>query len=176
MRIALAAPTGKAAAKMSESIQTGIKSSLISPDVRQLIPNQASTIHRLLGYHQQGFRYSKQHQLPLDCVVIDEASMIDLTLMYRLLDALPPQARIILLGDRDQLASVAAGNVLGDITGNRTDVHYSVEQNHRLQAILGETIEPDPTSTAGTADAIALLTTSYRFAGAEGIRSGWQRS
>ncbi len=168
-RIALAAPTGKAAARMIDSIQAGIENSRISPDIRELIPSQASTIHRLLGYQQQGFRYSQQHRLPLDCVVIDEASMVDLTLMYRLLDALPPLARVILLGDRDQLASVAAGNVLGDITGNRATVHYSVEQNHRLQTILGEVVEANPTNAAGIADAIALLTTSYRFTGATGI-------
>jgi len=168
-RIALAAPTGKAAARMIDSIQAGIDSSRISPDIRELIPNEARTIHRLLGYHLSGFRYSQQHQLPFDCVVIDEASMIDLTLMYRLLDALPPLARVILLGDRDQLASVAAGNVLGDITGNRAAVHYSIEQNNRLQNILGDTIETGPTSSAGIADSIALLTTSYRFAGANSI-------
>ena len=168
-RIALAAPTGKAAARMIDSIQENIDSSLMPADVSNLIPDQASTIHRLLGYNQQGFRYSQQHQLPLDCVIIDEASMIDLTLMYRLLDALPQQARVILLGDRDQLASVAAGNVLGDITGNRFTVHYSIEQNDRLQSILGETVEQNPSSSISIADSIALLNKSYRFAAAGDI-------
>lgn len=121
IRIALAAPTGKAAARMMESIRSRVEHIEVDDTIRQAIPSRASTIHRLLGYGRRGYRYHRQHRLPLDCVVIDEASMIDLKLMYHLLEALPEQARIILLGDRDQLASVSAGNVLGDITGHGVD-------------------------------------------------------
>jgi exodeoxyribonuclease V alpha subunit len=96
----------------------------------------------LLGYRHRGFAYHQQHRLPLDCVVIDEASMIDLKLMYQLLSALPDDAQLILLGDRDQLASVAAGNVLGDITGH----------GHRLDS-----------SDAAIASATSLLRSNYRF-------------
>ncbi len=142
IRIALAAPTGKAAARMMESIRNRIEHIEVDDSIKQAIPARASTIHRLLGYGRRGYRYHRQHQLPLDCVVIDEASMIDLTLMYHLLEALPDRARIILLGDRDQLASVSAGNVLGDITGHG--------------------LEPAACRSA-IASSIALLRHSYRF-------------
>jgi exodeoxyribonuclease V alpha subunit len=124
-RIALAAPTGKAAARMMDSIRQRIDQLDIADNIKAAIPVEARTIHRLLGYRHHGFSYHQQHRLPVDCVVIDEASMIDLKLMYQLLAALPDTAQLILLGDRDQLASVAAGNVLGDITG----------QGHQLDAI-----------------------------------------
>ncbi len=114
-RVALAAPTGKAAARMMASIEDNAKNLALS---YQSLPNEAYTIHRLLGLRQGQFEFHRDHPLPFDCIVIDEASMIDLALMFHLLDACAPNCRIILLGDRDQLASVAAGNVLGDITGH----------------------------------------------------------
>lgn len=120
-RIALAAPTGKAAARMIDSIRGRIDQLDIDSAVKQAIPEEARTIHRLLRYRHRGFDYNQQNPLPFDCVVIDEASMIDLKLMYHLLAALPPETRLILLGDRDQLSAVAAGNVLGDITGHGLD-------------------------------------------------------
>ena len=135
MRIKLAAPTGKAAARMMASIQLRTDDLSLGPETGDLMPQQATTIHRLLGYRWRQFQYNSDNPLALDCLVIDEASMIDLTLMYRLLDALPAQARIILLGDRDQLASVAAGNVLGDITGHGQDIGYSHKQAERLSRL-----------------------------------------
>ncbi len=117
-RIALVAPTGKAAARMMDSIGHRIDHIDIDPAVRDALPTTASTIHRLLGYRRHGYRYHEHHHLPLDCVIVDEASMIDLKLMYHLLAALPTTARLIMLGDQNQLAAVAAGNVLGDITGH----------------------------------------------------------
>ena len=142
MRIALIAPTGKAAARMMDSISQRISHIDIDPAVRDALPTTASTIHRLLGYRRHGYRYHERHHLSLDCVVVDEASMIDLKLMHHLLAALPAAARLILLGDRDQLASVAAGNVLGDITGH------------------GVVLEP---ASASLAASIALLRNNYRF-------------
>ena len=141
-RIALAAPTGKAAARMMVSIRQRVDQIGLDNSTKFTIPDQATTIHRLLGYRRNGFSYNELHRLPLDCVVIDEASMIDLKLMYQLLSALPDQARLILLGDRDQLASVAAGNVLGDITGH----------GHSLES-----------GTTAIANSVALLRNSYRF-------------
>jgi len=141
-RIALAAPTGKAAARMMDSIRQRIDQLDIADHIKASIPIEARTIHRLLGYRHQGFSYHQQHRLPVDCIVIDEASMIDLKLMYQLLTALPDEAQLILLGDRDQLASVAAGNVLGDITG----------QGHRVDGVEG-----------GIASATSLLRSNYRF-------------
>ena len=163
MRIRLAAPTGKAAARMMESIRRNIENSNLDGDSKALIPTQAGTIHRLLGYSQNGFRYSRQHRLPVDCIVIDEASMVDLTLMYRLIDALPDKARVILLGDRDQLASVAAGNILGDITGQGQAIAYSPHQTESLSSILEQKVAPSTGAVPAISDSIALLTQSYRF-------------
>ena len=165
MRIALAAPTGKAAARMMESIRLRIDQLDIATAVKSAIPTEASTIHRLLGFRLQKFRYNHRHCLPVDCVVIDEASMVDLPLMYRLLDALPDHARIILLGDRDQLASVSAGNVLGDITGHGTSIAYSATMRDKLARIAGispfaETSENEPLPMANS---IALLSKNFRF-------------
>lgn len=141
-RIALAAPTGKAAARMLDSIRQRIDQLGLDDRFKSALPREAKTIHRLLGYRQRGFTYHQRHRLPLDCVIVDEASMIDLRLMYQLLAALPQHAQLILLGDRDQLASVAAGNVLGDITG------------HGRQAASG---------TAAMTRATCLLRNNYRF-------------
>jgi exodeoxyribonuclease V alpha subunit len=125
LRIALAAPTGKAAARLSEAIQGGKQYVDAPAGVLERIPVNASTLHRLLGGDGRGhFRHHGNNPMAFDCVVIDEASMIDLPLMARLLDALPAHCRLILLGDRDQLASVEAGNVLGDITGHGAALHH----------------------------------------------------
>ena len=121
-RVALAAPTGKAAARMMESIRQGMEQLDIDDHIRQAAPVEAQTLHRLLGYRNREFTRSAEHPLSADCVIVDEASMIDLKLMYHLVEALPENARLILLGDRDQLASVAAGSVLGDITGHGYDL------------------------------------------------------
>jgi exodeoxyribonuclease V alpha subunit len=175
MRIRLAAPTGKAAARLVESIRARIFDSQIPESIQHLIPHEATTIHRLLRYGNQRFRYCKNNPLALDCIVVDEASMIDLTLMYHLLDALPEHARIILLGDRDQLASVAAGNVLGDITGHGIDLNYSRSQTEFLKSVnchIGveaDEVSTKPSTTADIGDTIALLKHSYRFRATSGI-------
>lgn len=106
-RITLAAPTGKAAARMAEALQSAAGTGEMS----------AMTLHRLLGMRADGsgFYHQRARPLALDVLVVDEASMIDLSLMAHLLDALPPDARLILLGDRDQLAAVEAGAVFADL-------------------------------------------------------------
>jgi exodeoxyribonuclease V alpha subunit len=116
-RIALAAPTGKAAARLSSSLAEVLGQLDLQPAARKELQLQAVTLHRLLGAMpgESQFRYHADHPLPLDVLVVDEASMIDLPMMAKLLDALHPEAKLILLGDRDQLASVEAGHVLGDI-------------------------------------------------------------
>lgn len=169
LRLRLAAPTGKAAARMVESIRAARIGMPVSPDIAALLPDEASTLHRLLGYQgnsaRGGFRHNRLNPLLVDCLVIDEASMIDLTLMRALLDATPANTRIILLGDRDQLASVDAGNVLGDITGHGRELTYSPAMAALLARLTG--IAPDclPQEGGGpaVADAIALLRTSHRF-------------
>ena len=117
LRIALTAPTGKAAARMAEAIRHSKAALLCSDPVKAQIPETASTLHRLLGTIPGSpyFRHHEHRPLPVDLLVVDEASMVDLALMAKLMTALPPQARIILLGDKDQLASVEAGAVFADL-------------------------------------------------------------
>ncbi len=120
LRVALAAPTGKAAVRMTEGLAEalGDLSGLTDPDVARILGElPASTLHRLLGVRPDGTsRHGPTRPVPADVVVVDEASMIDLASMARLLGALAPGARLVLLGDPDQLASVEAGTVLADLT------------------------------------------------------------
>ena len=117
MRIAMAAPTGKAAARLASSIASLRDALPCSDEVKRAIPSQVTTIHRLLGTvpGSTGFRHNERNLLPCDAVIVDEASMVDLPLITALVMAIPLHARLILIGDRDQLASVEAGAVLGDI-------------------------------------------------------------
>ncbi len=171
MRIRLAAPTGKAAARMVDAIRQRKAGIDIAEALRARIPDQAGTLHRLLGFNGRRFIHHADNPLALDCLVVDEASMIDLPMMARLLTALPGDARIILLGDRDQLASVEAGNVLGDITGHGQPIRYSRAQAQTLAALTGTPQEALPVSDEAppVADAIGLLRTSYRFDAGSGI-------
>ncbi|MBN2887112.1 MAG: AAA family ATPase, partial [Chromatiaceae bacterium] len=118
-RIALAAPTGKAAARLTESIRGAKRDLGLAEALAEAIPEEAQTLHRLLGVHPDRVqpRHHAGNPLHLDLLLLDEASMLDLPLAARLIEALPPACRLILLGDRDQLASVEAGMVLGDICG-----------------------------------------------------------
>ncbi|AKS35823.1 exodeoxyribonuclease V subunit alpha [Mycolicibacterium goodii] len=116
-RIALAAPTGKAAARLQEAVQLEIDQ-LELVDRRRLTGLQATTLHRLLGPRpdtSSRFRHHRANRLPHDVIVVDETSMVSLTMMARLLEAVRPQTRLVLVGDPDQLASVEAGAVLADL-------------------------------------------------------------
>lgn len=172
LRIALAAPTGKAAARLTEAVRGGKGRPGIDAQVLARIPEEASTIHRLLGAgFGDAFNHNRDNPLLIDCLVVDEASMIDLPLMARLLEALPDRARIILLGDRDQLASVEAGNVLGDITGHGQEIRYSKEQIRFLEqvepALVGKL--PGGGDSTQVSDAIGLLRVSHRFEPDSGV-------
>lgn len=117
-RIALMAPTGKAAARMGEAIKRAKPGLSCADEIKSAIPDEATTIHRALGTVRGSstqFRYNESRPLEADIVLIDEASMVSVALMSRLLAAVPKSARLILLGDKDQLAAVEAGNVLSDI-------------------------------------------------------------
>ncbi|WP_149195616.1 exodeoxyribonuclease V subunit alpha [Luteimonas suaedae] len=119
-RIALAAPTGRAAERMAESVRAAVQALAeagIDPTLCQQLPTTGTTLHRLLGTipDSPSFRHHADNPLPFDVVVVDEASMIDLPLMAKLVEAVPPGARLVLLGDPDQLPSVEAGDVLTGI-------------------------------------------------------------
>lgn len=117
LRIALAAPTGKAAARIAESVRMAKAELPCTEALKAKLPEKATTIHRLLGAipNSPRFRHDAANLLAVDVVVVDEASMVDLALMAKLFAAVPPTARVVLVGDQDQLASVEAGNVLGEI-------------------------------------------------------------
>lgn len=119
LTIKLAAPTGKAAVRLTESI-SGARAKLsaqLSPQQLERIPTDVTTLHRLLGAlpNRRSFKHNQQNLLQLDVLVVDEASMVDLEMMAALLAALPERAQLVLLGDKDQLSSVEAGSVLGDL-------------------------------------------------------------
>ncbi|WP_230370226.1 AAA family ATPase [Paludibacterium denitrificans] len=137
----MAAPTGKAAARLTESVRAARAGLPVAEPVRRQLPDSAETLHRLLGL-RPGVATPRHHAgnpLPLDVLVVDEASMIDLDLMARTVEALPSQARLILLGDRDQLASVEAGSVLGDICAAVT---YRPSTLGWLQEAAGDSLVP----------------------------------
>ncbi|MBT4266025.1 MAG: exodeoxyribonuclease V subunit alpha [Deltaproteobacteria bacterium] len=121
LKLALVAPTGKAANRLKESIQsslTQVDQQILSTEkVLSEIPTETSTIHRLLGSIRNSprFKFNKHNPLPHDCIIVDEVSMVDLALMSKLVEALNPTCRLILLGDKNQLSSVESGSVLGDI-------------------------------------------------------------
>ncbi|MCP5351831.1 MAG: exodeoxyribonuclease V subunit alpha [Chromatiales bacterium] len=165
LRIRLAAPTGKAAARIAESLDRARRQLDLADDIRAALPDKATTLHRLLGLHpgRSQPRHDADHPLPLDVLVIDEASMVDLPLMAKTVAALPPQARLILLGDKDQLASVEAGNVLADICGDGGERPFGADIGARLKA-LGIEVNVTHTPQPPLADSIVLLRHSYRFA------------
>jgi exodeoxyribonuclease V alpha subunit len=124
-RIALAAPTGKAAARLQESVARERDSEQMpAVDAARLTGISASTVHRLLGWRPDNstrFRHHRTNPLPYDVVVVDEVSMVSLTQMTRLLEAVRPSTRLVLVGDPDQLASVEAGAVLADLVAGFED-------------------------------------------------------
>jgi len=170
--IKLVAPTGKAAARLTESIGKAVDSLAVAPELKANIPTSSSTIHRLLGTipGSAEFRHNANNLLHLDVLVVDEASMVDLPMMVKLVDALPPHARLILLGDKDQLASVEAGAVLGDICSFLSDGYSSV-QGHLLAELTGYQSLTHLSSSAPYAitDSLCMLQKSYRFDARSGI-------
>ncbi|MES4614413.1 MAG: exodeoxyribonuclease V subunit alpha [Ewingella sp.] len=171
LRIQLAAPTGKAAARLTDSLGQASLRLPLSEAERAAFPAEASTLHRLLGAQpgSQRMRYHRGNPLHLDVLVVDEASMVDLPMMARLIEALPAQARVIFLGDRDQLASVEAGAVLGDIC-RFAEQGYSAERATQLSYLTGCPVAPTEVANAASVrDSLCLLRRSYRFDSASGI-------
>jgi exodeoxyribonuclease V alpha subunit len=146
-RIALAAPTGKAAARLQEAVQLEVEK-LGPVDSKRLSGLHATTLHRLLGSRPRTsarFRHHRGNRLPFDVIVVDETSMVSLTMMARLLEAVRPETRLVLVGDPDQLASVEAGAVLADLVDgldDRDDVQIaSLCTSHRFGESIGELAE-----------------------------------
>lgn len=154
LRVALAAPTGKAAARMQEAIRTQCERLGLEAALRRRFPDTAFTLHRLLGSVRGSirFRHGARNPLPLEVVIVDEASMLDVALATKLVEALAPRARLVLLGDKDQLASVETGAVFAQLAGTRT----------RLAAAEG-------VDAGGVSEAVVWLEHSYRFAAGTGI-------
>ncbi|MBO3277687.1 exodeoxyribonuclease V subunit alpha [Pseudomonas schmalbachii] len=178
LRIRLAAPTGKAAARLNESIAGAVDrldlSALSNGEAaREVIPTEVTTLHRLLGSRPDSrqFRHHAGNPLALDLLVVDEASMVDLEMMSALLAALPPRARLILLGDKDQLASVEAGAVLGELCSRAREGHYRPQTRDWLQQVTGESIDTALIDESGTPldQAVAMLRHSHRFKSDSGI-------
>jgi exodeoxyribonuclease V alpha subunit len=166
LHILLAAPTGKAAQRLSESIRGAKEKLPVAEGVKAAIPEQAQTLHRLLGAQGDTGRYRHTMDNPLSCdvLLIDEASMIDLAMMHAVLKALPETARLILLGDRDQLASVEAGSVFGDLCMAQGMSHTLAEQLSPFGVTLPSTESNNP-----MADCRVELVRSYRFSTDSGI-------
>lgn len=161
LRIALAAPTGKAAARLEEAVRAAT-AQLQPEDQRRLGDLTASTLHRLLGWlpsNRSRFRHDATNQLPHDVVIVDEMSMVSLTLMARLLEAVRPSARLVLVGDPDQLSSVEAGAVLADIA--RAPGTPDADLGRRLVE-LDLIPEGEPAPVHG----VVHLTHTWRFGGA----------
>ncbi|MDI6742073.1 MAG: exodeoxyribonuclease V subunit alpha, partial [Smithella sp.] len=173
LKIALAAPTGKAAMRLKESI-TAMKDHLDCNDsIKKQIPGEVSTIHRLLGTISGStrFRYSGKNLMPYDIVIIDEASMVALPLMAKLALALKQDSRLILIGDRDQLASVEAGAVLGDMCGGGREEFFSPDFGKLFTDLTGSKIPasaPDKQKYPLT-DCLVVLKKNYRFHAESGI-------
>ncbi len=177
LRIRLSAPTGKAAARLSESIGGAVDRLPLErlpgrPD-KSAIPTQVTTLHRLLGSRpgSRSFRHNEDNPLPLDILVIDEASMVDVDLMASVFAALPDKARLIMLGDKDQLASVDAGAVLGELCQRAEAAHYLPATAQWLESVTGCRLPSQLTDAEGLPldQAVAMLRKSYRFDQHSGI-------
>ncbi|RUR32096.1 exodeoxyribonuclease V subunit alpha [Vreelandella andesensis] len=185
LRIRLAAPTGKAAARLNESIAGQVDSlpiaqleTLLSEHSSSVpneiaIPTEVTTLHRLLGARPdtRHFRYNAANPLALDVLVIDEASMVDIEMMAAVLRALPANAQCVLLGDKDQLASVEAGSVLGDLCRRAEAAHYTPATAQWLASATGQPLPDAYIDAQGQPldQAITMLRVSHRFDEYSGI-------
>ena len=172
VRIALAAPTGKAATRLGEAVQETLRQMGVDDTVRERFPSSGRTIHRLLGYRPQddSFRHSEYDPLEHDVVIIDEASMVPLLLMDILFAAVRPDARIVLLGDHNQLASVEAGSVLADVVA----ASGALERAHgpafaAAYATLSGVHLPTDVNAVPLRDVVVRLVQSHRFDDTKGI-------
>lgn len=174
LHIKLAAPTGKAAARLNESIASNLQGQIFpasdvydEQQLRHSIPTQVTTLHRLLGSipNSRQFRHHQENPLAADVVVVDEASMVDVEMMAALVQALDSHTRLILIGDKDQLASVEAGSVLGDLCHQAVKGHYLPATQDWLKEFTGDLVAAEYLDSEGSAlaQATAMLRVSHRF-------------
>ena len=169
-RIAIAAPTGKAAARMQEAVRR--RAADLPAHIRQRLSHESFTVHRLLGVTPgtTAFVHHAANPLPYDVVVVDEASMLDVALAAKLFDAVPPSARIVLLGDKDQLAAVESGAVFSELSADPSLGDAVVTQLARICAVAPEQIvTPAPGGPTVLRDTVVWLTGSFRFRADSGI-------
>ena len=162
-RIALAAPTGKAAARMTEAIRS--RSAHLPQAIRDRLPADSFTIHRLLGVRPDGFIHHAGNRLAIDALVVDEASMLDLAQATQLLEAVPETARIILLGDKDQLSAVEAGAVFSDLSADPT---LSDDCRKDIASLCGvhaaQIVSPEAIRSSALRNTATWLRRNFRFA------------
>ena len=171
LRVALAAPTGKAAARLRQSIDQSLvslqRSLGESIDLKNLTDRmgKASTVHALLGMQagSRQFKHNAQRPLDVDVLVVDETSMVHLEMMAALMQAMPAHAKLVLLGDKDQLASVEVGSVLGDLCVHAQDNLYSPSTCDYLRATSGEVLQPSSRQGSPLNQQTVMLRHSHRF-------------
>jgi exodeoxyribonuclease V alpha subunit len=169
--VALAAPTGKAAARLAEAVHGEAARLAVDPAIRaRLVELEAFTLHRLLGWKpgtHSRFRHDRGNRLPYDVVIVDETSMVSLSLMARLTEAVRREARLILVGDPGQLTSIEAGAVLGDIVGPAAKgPRMSLAVRSAVEEATGSDVEGSPPSSdVAVGDGIVVLRTVHRFGG-----------
>jgi exodeoxyribonuclease V alpha subunit len=171
LQIALLAPTGKAAQRLAETLALGLSGLDVPQAIKDSLPLRASTIHRALGIRSQPGslpRHHRENPLSADVVLVDEVSMVDLALLYRLVDAVRPEARLILQGDKDQLVSVEAGAILGDLYPEREQPGYSRDFAAQLTSLVSLPLEPSH-DEPGLHDCLINLSRSYRYGESSGI-------
>jgi len=169
-RIRLAAPTGKAAARMQDAIRDA--AAVLPAELRERLPTESFTVHRLLGWlpTAEAFRHHAGNPLPIDLLVVDEASMLDLALATKLFEAVPTAAHIILLGDKDQLAAVESGAVFSELSADPTLGKACVEALSVVTGIPAVRIAcAAPIKPTPLADSVVWLTENFRFARESGI-------
>ncbi|HYG73679.1 MAG TPA: exodeoxyribonuclease V subunit alpha [Planctomycetota bacterium] len=163
-RIALACPTGRAAQRLTESIRAGVLGLGANAGADSVLSTVlASTLHRLLGYNPSRgtFSHHRENTLPFDVVVVDELSMVDIVMMSRLMEAVPPQSKLILLGDKNQLPSVDAGSVLSDLMPRAGKPGFSKEVAKQLGALTGVKIDSSSEHDA-LRDSVVILQKNFR--------------
>ena len=175
LQLAFAAPTGKAAARLHSALLTNIHTRLegcsrsLNAFIEQALPDKALTLHRLLAWHEatQQFQFHHANKLPYNCIIIDEVSMIDVSMFYKLMRAVDDQCRVILLGDPQQLASVQSGSVLSDLCQPLCLDYFS--ESRAKQLGLAPAFAAAPHKDAAFIDNISVLRKSYRFDPNQGV-------